>query len=87
MPHLTANYTRTDMHRDFKRAMSTDEGRRVLGHLLAWCGLTSQAPPVQGTTASEAVLIHEGRRSVGLKLLLQLNGVVGKDDEKVTYGG
>ena len=87
VPRLPQAYTRLDMHRDFRRVFATDEGRRVLGHLMAWAGLTMPARGSDRMTASEAAIFHEGCRAVGLQLLLHLNQINGKDDEKVIYGG
>lgn len=87
VPVLPQAYNRTDMFRDFRRVFATDEGRRVLGHLMAWTGMTSPARGSDRMTASEAAIFHEGTRAVGMQLLLHLDRINGRDDEKVIYGG
>lgn len=74
------------MHRDFIRVFGTDEGRRVLGHLLAWSELWGHGL-AGGLSPSEALLIHEGKRAIGLSLLAHMQGVIGRHDEEVIYGG
>lgn len=86
VPVLSSSYNRTDMHRDFVRTFDSVEGRRVLGHLLAWSRLWENGL-IGGLPASEALLISEGKRSIGQSLLSHMQGIIGKPDEEVIYGG
>lgn len=82
-----SNYTRADMWRDLATAFGTNEGRRALGHILAWCTLWTPTVVEKGQSATEAALIHEGRRMVGLLLLQHLQSISGEAEQEVTYGG
>ena len=87
VPALPRRYTRIDMHRDFKRCFASDEGRRVMGHILAWSGLWAHTPMQKGLTAAESALVHEGRRTLALAIMQWCEGAIGKHDEQVNYGG
>lgn len=91
VPPLGDSYRRIDMIRDFRRVfLGSDEGRRVLGHLLAWCGHGASGL-TEGLSPSESLLIHEGKRSIGISLMGWLQTIPSEPDldtePKVIYGG
>ncbi len=69
----TEGYTPTDRYRDFRRVfMSSDEGKRVLREILGWCHLLR--PSVMALPIDTGhVLLREGERNIGLKLLATVN--------------
>lgn len=88
VPALPLNYTRLDMHRDFSQVFSTPEGKRVLGHLFAFCDLWAASAIMEGMTGSESALVHEGKRIVGLRLMEHMRHPRETEiDMKVGYGG
>lgn len=87
IPPLT-NYTRADMYSDFRKVFGTGEGRRVMGHIMAWCDFYAPTVIPKDMTATEAALVHEGKRIVGILLAKALRPVdSSRAEEKVGYGG
>lgn len=66
------NYTQKERYHDFRKVFTTPEGARVLREILAWCHLLK--PSVYGAPIdSNLVLMKEGERNIGLRLLFTYN--------------
>lgn len=62
------SYTADDQYRDFRRVfLETDEGKRVLHQILAFCRLFQVIPPTQ--LSVELLAMHNGERHVAKKIL------------------
>lgn len=86
VPTLSEHYTRLDMHKDFRAVFGDDAGRRVLGHIQRMAGLMASLPKLDGMTVAEALLLHEGRRSLALDIMTHIS-TCERPTERVIYGG
>ena len=90
-------YTRQDMHRDFKAVFGTEQGERVLAHIMEWASPVLATQALQGMTASEKALVLEGQRELGRRIVHTTKRIYVPADEagkrpdveleKVGYGG
>ena len=64
--------TPQDKYRAFRKVfMDSDEGKQVLREILSWCHLLK--PSVMGSPIdSNAVMVLEGERNLGLRLIMSL---------------
>ncbi len=70
---LVSGRTDVDRYREFREVfLGTEQGKRVLHDIMEWCHMGhSSIPPGQFDT--NQVLVNEGERRIGLKLLTALN--------------
>lgn len=87
IPSLGENYTRREMHKDFREVFGTERGRRVLGHIHRMAGLTAALTKIDGMTTADNLLMHEGRRALALEIMVHIASVQGDPNQRVIYGG
>lgn len=68
--HPGKSYKPMDRYRDFRRVfLETEQGRRVLYELLAWCGMFR---PRRSFDTNET-FFKEGERNIALKIMTTMN--------------
>jgi hypothetical protein len=70
-PH-PQQYSAIDRRRDFRAVFETEQGRRVLHQIFAWCHM-GQCSFIPGH-GSDVALFRDGERNVALKILSALYG-------------
>lgn len=70
-PH-PGQYSEVDRRRDFRQVFETEQGRRVLYQIFAWCHM-AQPSFLPGLPSHDAA-VRDGERNVALKILSALYG-------------
>ena len=64
----SGSYLPKERYHDFRKVFGTAEGQRVMREVLSWCHLLK--PSVYGAPIdANLVMLREGERNIGLKLL------------------